>query len=75
MPPQRSDSRIAIPFDELSAPAQRALKSAGYETLGQLALVTEREIASLHGLGPGTIKILRLHMRRRRLAFARPPRR
>jgi hypothetical protein len=75
MPPRSSQAQIPIPFDELSAPAQRALKAAGYETLGQLALVPERDIASLHGLGPGTIKILRLRLRRNKLAFARSPRR
>ena len=75
MPSQAGPSRIPIPFDELSAPAQRALHASGYKTLQQLARLTEPEIASLHGLGPLTINILRLHMRRHKLAFAKTPRR
>jgi hypothetical protein len=75
MPTKAGFTRIPIPFDELSAPAQRALRASGYKTLQQLALVTEHDIARLHGLGPRTMKILHLHMRRNKLAFAKVRRR
>jgi hypothetical protein len=71
MPPKRTPGRIPIPFDEFAAPAQRALHASGFKTLQQLARLTERDIANLHGLGPSTIKILRVHMRRHKLAFAK----
>lgn len=43
----------------LSAPAQRALKNAGITTLKKLAAKSEKELLSLHGFGPASIRILR----------------
>jgi hypothetical protein len=71
MPSKARPSRIPIPFDELGAPAARALQSAGYKTLGQLTRRTEREIAALHGVGPHAINVLRKHMLLNKLAFAK----
>ena len=39
-------------------PALRALENAGYENLDQLAKVTKKDLAKLHGMGPKAIRIL-----------------
>jgi len=39
-------------FFQLSAPAQRALRSVGISTLQELLNLSETEIRSLHGIGP-----------------------
>ena len=39
----------------ISAPARRALERENIKTLEDLAKWTEREIISLHGMGPGTL--------------------
>ena len=56
-------------FDTLSAPAQRALMNAGIKTLKQLGKKTEKEIASLHGMGPKGIRILKESLREKGLGF------
>lgn len=43
----------------VSAPAARALASAGYQSLDQLAGVPERDLLALHGMGPKAIRVLR----------------
>lgn len=43
----------------LSAPAQRALKSAGISNLKQLSKYTKKEILNLHGVGPSSIPKLK----------------
>jgi predicted RecB family nuclease len=43
----------------LSGPALRALAHAGIRTMAQLAQHTESEVASLHGMGPKGIRVLR----------------
>jgi len=50
-----SDS--SLPGD-LAAPAARALISAGYTELGQLANVPAAELKKLHGMGPKALKLL-----------------
>ena len=42
----------------VSQPAIRALASAGYTQLDQLAGVREKDLASLHGMGPKALRIL-----------------
>ncbi len=64
-----SPKSTPIPFDRLSAPAQRALTGAGYKTLQQLAKVRESDLAKLHGLGPGTLVVLRRELAANGLAF------
>ena len=54
-----SQKNIPIPFEKLAAPAQRALKGAGYTTLEQLTKVKQSEIARLHGIGPNALTKLR----------------
>lgn len=43
----------------LAAPARRALASAGYTRIDQLASVSEDELSQLHGMGPTALKALR----------------
>ena len=43
----------------LSAPARRALENKGILTLQKLATYGEKEILSLHGMGPSTLPKLR----------------
>lgn len=56
-------------FNLLGAPARRALEGIGISTVPQLAKYTEKEIASLHGLGPSTIKILKQELLQHKLSF------
>ena len=58
-------------FPKMSAPARRALENAGIRSLEQLAERTEAELLALHGMGPGTIPILRAALKAEGLAFER----
>jgi Helix-hairpin-helix domain len=42
---------------KIGAPATRALHSAGYTTLRQLAGVPRAQLAELHGMGPKALGI------------------
>jgi len=52
-----------------SAPAQRALESAGITSLKQLAKVTEEELLQLHGMGQKALGILRETLEANGLSF------
>lgn len=52
-------SSSEVPLPKLSAPAQRALASAGITRLDQLAGKPEPEVLALHGLGPAQLSVLR----------------
>ena len=56
-------------FPKMSKPAHRALAHAGYTRLEQLAEVTEKEIADLHGMGPKSIRELRAALADAGLSF------
>lgn len=56
----------------LAQPALRALASAGYDHLEQLAAVTEVEVRGLHGIGPNAVQKLRDALTVIGLAFAEP---
>ena len=56
-------------FPKLSAPARRALASAGYVRLDQLTDASEAELRRLHGMGPTAIEALRAALRERGLSF------
>lgn len=43
----------------LSAPAGRALRNAGIQTLEDLTTFTETELLALHGMGPSSIPKLK----------------
>jgi len=53
----------------LSAPAQRALVSAGIKTVKQLSKYSEAEILRLHGMGPKSIPLLKLTLKSAGLSF------
>ena len=55
--------------DRLSQPAQRALASAGITCLEDLANFKEKDVAKLHGLGPGAMVRLRGKMAEHGLDF------
>ena len=49
----------SAPFPKgVSQPAIRALASVGYTNLDQLAGMSEKELATLHGMGPKALRIL-----------------
>ncbi len=54
----------------LAKPAQRALASAGYTRLEQLAKAKESEVAGLHGMGPNALNLLRTALAANGLSFA-----
>jgi hypothetical protein len=54
---------------KLASPAQRALAGAGITQLAQLARMSEKELAQLHGIGPNAIKTLRLALEAKGLGF------
>lgn len=61
---------MSTDFDGLAAPARRALAKGGYETLADLARAREADVARLHGMGPGALKVLRERLARAGLSFA-----
>ncbi len=54
---------------KISAPAQRALKSAGVTSLKQLTEITEAELLQLHGMGPNAVGKLREALKLQGLSF------
>ncbi len=54
---------------KLAAPALRALATAGYSRLEQLALVSEEEIKNLHGVGPNALNRLSQALHDKGLSF------
>ncbi len=47
---------IGLPIGE---PARRALEAAEIKTLAQLCAYSEKELLSLHGIGPKAVRILK----------------
>ena len=43
----------------VSAPALRALATAGYRTLDSIGAAREADLRTLHGMGPAALRILR----------------
>jgi DNA-directed RNA polymerase alpha subunit len=56
-------------FSEMSNPAQRALANAGIKTIEQLAKKTEKEVLTLHGIGPSSLPILKKLLKSKKLSF------
>jgi hypothetical protein len=54
----------------LARPAQRALTAAGITCLEDLAKFREKDIATLHGIGPNALRQLKLAMTEKGLAFS-----
>ncbi len=65
--PDLSESNLP---ERLSAPALRALASAGISRVEQLTTFTESDIKKLHGIGPNAMKQLREALDHKGLAFA-----
>jgi hypothetical protein len=68
---EASHSNHKIPWDELAAPAQRALAGAGYANLEDLAKVNESQIKWLHGIGPGALETLKKALHALGMDFAK----
>jgi hypothetical protein len=65
-----TDSEQTSEFVGLTGrPAERALENAGYTHLDDLTRVTEKELLSLHGIGPKGIRMLNAELARRGLAI------
>ena len=56
-------------FPGLGAPALRALLNADITTAKQLSKYTEEEILELHGMGPGSLPLLRSALKTKKLSF------
>ncbi|GAB3878466.1 helix-hairpin-helix domain-containing protein [Microbispora bryophytorum] len=54
---------------KIGAPATRALASAGYTDLENLAQATEAELLALHGMGPKAMSMLRRALEEHGLSF------
>jgi hypothetical protein len=61
---------MSTDLPKLAAPARRALASAGYTDLEQLATAREKDIAALHGMGPNALKTLRQALQDQGWSFA-----
>lgn len=53
----------------IAAPARRALQSQGITTLEELSTFSEKEIASLHGMGPSAMTKLKTALMEQGLHF------
>ncbi len=60
-------------FPKLSRPAQRALERAGIRRLKDLAEWTEKDLLSLHGVGPTAIPPLKAAMKKLGIQFKKAP--
>jgi hypothetical protein len=56
-------------LSRLAAPARRALINAGLNTVKKLSSKTEKEILSLHGMGPASIPVLKQILKENKLTF------
>ena len=55
---------------KIGRPATAALLGVGISTLDQVAALTEREVAAMHGVGPKAVGILRQALAERGRGFA-----
>lgn len=56
----------------IGAPATRALTSAGYSELSQLAGVPVADLKKLHGMGPKALRIIQEALAERGLSLQQP---
>jgi DNA-directed RNA polymerase alpha subunit len=68
-------SPLSAEFDRLSRPAKRALLTAGIRTPAQLARKTQEAVLAFHGMGPGSLPVLKKTLKSRGLAFKSPSKR
>ena len=64
-------NRAAFPAG-LSGPALRALATAGIRSMADLTAWSERDVASLHGMGPKGVAMLRDALHAAGKAFSAP---
>lgn len=57
-------------FDDLPAPARRALAAAGFHHLQDLGAATAAQVRALHGVGPAALERLRAKLGLSGLSFA-----
>lgn len=62
---------IADFLTAISAPARRALEREGINTLIKLSKRSEKDVLQLHGMGPGSIPILKSALKTKGLYFAK----
>ncbi len=55
----------------LARPAQRALANAGITSLKELSKFSEKEISSLHGIGPNAITQIKKALLQKGLSFSK----
>ncbi len=68
-PSRPKESESGLPAG-IGKPALRALATAGYTRLDQLAKVQEDDLLKLHGVGPKAIRVLRAALEDLGLTFA-----
>lgn len=59
-------------YEKLAAPAQRALMGLGLKDVEDLSAYSKEQIARLHGIGPGALKIMEAEMKKLALSFKSP---
>jgi len=70
----RMDKPDARPFlPNISQPAQRALREAGYTELEQLSNVSDSELLQLHGFGPEALMLVKEALQEAGLRTAADP--
>lgn len=50
--------------EDIGNPATNALFAAGITTLKQVAVLSDKELLALHGVGPKAIRLLREHIKK-----------
>lgn len=66
---EKNRKPVAEFMQTFAAPARRALENAGVTNLTQLAQFSEKELLSLHGMGPSSIPKLKLLLKRNGLSL------
>ena len=56
-------------FDDLAAPARRALAGAGINSLAALVKRSATEVMKLHGMGPNALAKLRVKLKANNKSF------
>ncbi len=64
-----TEMKLTSVFEKISAPATRALENAKIKNLKDLSKWTEKELMSLHGIGPSAIPVLRKALKESKLSF------
>ncbi len=66
---EKTNKAKAKMFASFSAPARRALKTAGIQNIKQLSTFSQEDILNLHGIGKTSLPKLRLLLKQEDLAF------